>query len=81
MMDVREIVERYTSLAGGFNKPVGLQAFGLSVEETQRVFSSFDEDYHISRFLHFSREDGQSYAINGEEVTHIAIDSSIQSVL
>jgi len=53
-MHLREIVEKYKSLAGDFGKPVELSRFGLSREDTERVFSVFDEDYHISRFFHFT---------------------------
>jgi hypothetical protein len=80
-MNLREIVERYKLLAGSFGKPVALAAFGLETEETQKLFSAFDEDYHISRFLHFSCDEGQSYSINGECVTHVAIDAGISSLL
>ena len=81
VIDLKEVVERYAALAGNFGNPLALTAFGLSVEETQNVFSSFDEDYHISRFLHFSRAEGQSYSVSGETVTHVAIDPSIYSLL
>ena len=81
MIDLKEVVERYAALAGNFGNPLALTAFGLSVEETQNVFSSFDEDYHISRFLHFSRSQGKSYVISEEAVTHLAIDPAIYSIL
>jgi hypothetical protein len=81
MMSLREVVERYAALAGSFGNPVALSSFGLSPEETQNLFSSFDEDYHISRFLAFSRASGESYSVAGEPVTHVAIDPSIYSIL
>lgn len=81
MMNLREIVERYATLARGFGKPVALAAFGLGEGETQNLFSDFDEDYQISRFLLFSRADGKSYLISGEAVTHLAIDPAIHSIL
>jgi hypothetical protein len=81
MMNLREVVERYAALAGSFGNPVALSAFGLSEQETRNLFSAFDEDYHISRFLHFSRADGRAYAISGEAVTHVAIDPAIESLL
>ncbi|MGB7846641.1 MAG: hypothetical protein WBL63_13580 [Candidatus Acidiferrum sp.] len=81
MMNLREVVERYATLAGSFGDPIALVAFALSAEETRNLFSSFDEDYHISRFLHFSRSKGESYLIGGEAVTHIAIDPAIYSIL
>ena len=82
MKNLREIVERYSSLATRFGEPIALSAFALSPEETEALFSSFDEDYHISRFLHFSRANGSaSFLISGEFVTHVAFDPAIRSVL
>lgn len=81
MMNLREVVERYATLAGSFGNPVALAAFGLGEEETENLFSGLDEDYHISRFLHFSRADGKSYRISGEPVTDLAIDPAIHSIL
>lgn len=81
MMSLREVVERYASLAESFSKPVALSAFGLSARETENLFSGFDEDYHISRYLHFSRDDGERYTISGETVTHVAIDQDVYSLL
>ena len=81
MLTLRELVDRYITIAGSYGKPVALAAFGLSQAEAERVFSSYDEDYHISRFFHFSEADGASYSINGEPVTHVAIDSEIATIL
>jgi hypothetical protein len=81
MTDLRAIVQRYKDLTAGFGQPVALKAFGLDTDETQKVFSAFDEDYQISRFFHFSCEEGQSYTISGELVTHVAIDAAINSLL
>ncbi|MGB9431027.1 MAG: hypothetical protein WBQ89_02190 [Candidatus Acidiferrum sp.] len=81
MMNLKEVAERYAALAGTFGNAVALEAFGLSAEETQNLFSSFDEDYHISRFLHFSLSQGKSYVISAETVTHVAIDPAIYSIL
>lgn len=81
MTNIREIVERYIELARDLGRPVALSAFRLSIEETQALFSSLDEDYHISRFLHFSKGDGAAYLIGGERVTHVSIDPGIDSIL
>jgi hypothetical protein len=81
MMNLRELVERYATLAGSFGNPVALSAFGLGTEETQNLFSSLDEDYHISRFLHFSRSKGHNYLVSAEPVTHLTIDPAICSIL
>ena len=80
-MHLREVVEKYLALAGGFGKPAPLSGFGWSREETERVFSIFDEDYHISRFFHFSSISGAAFLINGFAHTHVAIDPDIETVL
>jgi hypothetical protein len=80
-MTLREIVEKYLALAGGFGFLAALSDFGLDRGQVERVFSSFDEDYHISRYLHFSQVSGIAYAINGFDQTHITIDAEIESVL
>ncbi len=80
-MDLRQIVERYLTTAGNFGAAVPLGAFGLGRQETEKLFSAFDEDYQISRFFHFSNQDGESYSINSFPQTHLAIDAAIQSVL
>jgi hypothetical protein len=82
-----DVVEKYRRLAGGFGRPLALAAFGLTPEETERVFGIFDEDYHISRFFRFSLQpaDGsrssQTYRINGFPQSHVALDAEIESIL
>ena len=81
MLPLRELVERYRALAGDFGTPVALTAFGLTRADTELFFSGYDEDYHISRFFHFSEMDGMTFTINGEPVTHVALDAEIESIL
>jgi hypothetical protein len=81
MWTLRELVDKYVELAGGFARPVELSQFELSDEEVVALFGSFDDDYHISRYLHFSKLSGKSYVIGGEEVTHLAIDKNIEEIL
>jgi hypothetical protein len=81
MMPLRELVNRYRSLAGEFGKPVPLAAFQLSDAETKRVFSAYDEDYHISRFFHFTQAEGSRFSINGIPATHVSLDAEIESIL
>jgi len=81
MMRLGELVQLYLSLSGGFGKPVALSAFAFSGTETEQIFSDYDEDYHISRFLKFSEAGGQRFSINGISATHVAIDAEIQSIL
>ena len=86
-MHLREVVEKYVALADGFGKPVPLGSFGLGREQTERVFSILDEDYHISRFFHFSLDPGagaagrETFEINGFPHTHVSLDAEIQSIL
>jgi hypothetical protein len=80
-LTLRELVEKYLSVAGGFAFLAPLADFGLERGEIERIFSAYDEDYHISRFLHFSQVSGQAYQINGFEQTHISIDEEIQTIL
>src|SRR5260370_36683964 len=54
MMSLQELYRVYTTIAAKPGEPVPLAAFKLPKEETERLFSVFDEDYHISRFFHFS---------------------------
>jgi hypothetical protein len=81
MMPLRELVDRYLSATAGFGIPMALSSFALSAAETERLFSSYDEDYHISRFFHFSQDVGAQYSINGFPATHVAIDAEIESIL
>ena len=80
-MPLKKLVERYLGLAGEYGNAVALTAFALTRDETERLFSSYDEDYHISRFFHFSEGDGMTFTINGERVSHVAIDPEIDSIL
>ncbi len=80
-MPLWELVRLYRFHAGDFGKPVALSAFGLTSAETERLFSGYDEDYHISRFFHFSDAGGTRFFISGEPVTHVALDAEIESIL
>jgi hypothetical protein len=80
-MTLRELVDHYRSLAGAFGKPIPLSSFPLTPQETERLFSSFDEDYHISRFFHFSEFDGLRFTIDGLPATHVSLDPEIESIL
>lgn len=81
MMPLSDLVALYLSFVGGFGEPVALSAFQLSSAETERLFSSFDEDYHISRFFHFSEAEGVQFSINGIPVTHVSLDAEIETIL
>jgi hypothetical protein len=80
-MTLRQLVDLYLSLARQFGSPVALSAFQLSPTETEQLFSSYDEDYHISRFFHFSEADGRKFSIDGVPATHVSIDPEVNSIL
>jgi hypothetical protein len=85
-MNLRETVDKYLDLAGDFDRAVPLADFGLSHEETEKLFAAFDEDYHISRYLHLSNQQASAsaaavYQINGFPHTHVSIDAEIAEVL
>jgi hypothetical protein len=80
MMSLQELYRLYTTIAAKPGEPVPLSAFKLSKEEIEKLFSIFDEDYHISRFFHFSDVNAEKYSINGESATHVAIDVEISSI-
>ena len=80
-MSLREIVERYLSVAGGYGKVIPISALGLSHAEAEKTFDVLDEDYNISRFIHFVCAAGADYSINGFPQSHLSIDSDIQSIL
>jgi hypothetical protein len=81
IMTLRELVDLYRSHAGNFGEPVALSVFGLTNAETGRLFSGYDEDYHISRFFQFSEGSGEKYSINGIPATHVSLDAEIETIL
>ena len=80
-MSLSELVRHYCSQAAEFGRPVALSAFPLNHSEIERLFSSYDEDYHISRFFHFTEANGRKFSINGVSATHVAIDAEIETIL
>ena len=81
MMPLSILVDRYLTLAGAFGRPVPLAAFQFDAAETERLFSGYDEDYHISRFFHFSEAGGRLFSINGFPATHVSLDAEIETIL
>lgn len=79
--ELRHIVDRYLAIAGEFGAAVPLSSFGFSERETARLFSAFDEDYQVSRYMRFSRQAGAEFSINGFAQTHVALDAEIRSLL
>jgi len=80
-MTLREAVDKYLKKAGSYGKSVALASLGSPHAETERSFSLFDEDYHISRFIHLHNDSGESFEINGFPQTHVSIDAEIQTIL
>ena len=81
-MDLREVIQKYKSLAADFGQQVELSRFGLSQQETEKLFGVFDEDYHISRFFHFTNiSSATAYSINEFPQTHVSIDAAISEIL
>jgi hypothetical protein len=77
-------VERYRALAGRFGKPVALSAFGLLRQDGEELFSALDEDYHISRFVHFTLDSAapdEVWSINSFPQSHVSLDEEIQAIL
>jgi hypothetical protein len=81
IMPLGELVRLYRQHAGEFGKPVALSVFGLRHAETERLFSGYDEDYHISRFFHFTEAGGENFSINGFSATHVSLDAEIETIL
>lgn len=97
MMSLRELVNRYRALVGEYGREAPLSGFALTHGEVEQIFSSLDEDYHISRFFHFSEKGNleilpeildettasprEPFLINGEAATHVTISAEIESIL
>jgi hypothetical protein len=81
LMSLGELVRAYRFHAGDFGRPVALSAFALSPAETERLFSAYEEDYHISRFFRFTEGSGRKFSINGFYATHVSIDAQIHTIL
>ena len=80
-MRLPEVVKKYLAAAGGYGKFVSIASMGIPPDETERVFDFLDEDYHISRYFHFSNKAGEAFDINGFPQTHFSVDAEIQSTL
>jgi hypothetical protein len=90
-MDLAAAVRKYLEVAGAFDRPVHLSAFGLSKQETERTVSVWDEDYQISRYMLLSCESDEAlesfppgsrvYLINGFEYSHLSFHSDIKALL
>ena len=90
-MDLAAAVKKYLEMTGGFDRPMHLSRFGLQKAETEKVISTWDEDYQISRYMLLSRErdealesfpgDARVFLINGFECSHLTFHENIQQLL
>ncbi len=90
-MDLATAVKKYLQIAGGFDRPVHLSQLGLSKADTEKIVSTLDEDYQISRYMLLSRErdealasfpsDSRIYLINGYECSHLSFHPDVQKLL
>jgi hypothetical protein len=90
-MDLATLVKKYLELSGGFDRPLHLSRLGLSRPEIQKLFSQWDEDYQISRYMFLSREKDESlssypenervFLVNGFESSHVTFNQNIQDLL
>lgn len=90
-VNLAAIVKTYLRIAGEFDRPVHLSQFGLTKSETEKIISTLDEDYQISRYLQLSREpdaeltsfpsDARVFFINGHEASHLSFHPDIQKIL
>ncbi len=90
-MELGEAVKVYRKVAGGYGRPMALAAFGQSRDETVKIFSAWDEDYQISRFMELTlvpsgsvpqeSDSTQSYRVNGFECSHVSFHPDIERML
>ena len=90
-MELGEAVKVYRKVAGGYGRPMALAAFGLSTDETVKIFSAWDEDYQISRFMELTLEpsgsvpqesdSSQPYRVNGFDCSHVSFHPDIERIL
>jgi hypothetical protein len=89
-MTLAEGVKKYLELAGGYGRPVALVHFGLSKDETVKLFSAWDEDYQINRYMLLTlaaseeptrARKAEVYVINGFKCSHVSFQSGIQQLL
>ena len=80
-MQLNQLIQKYLAAGGAYGQAVPLDSLGLSAQEIEDVFSTFDEDYHISRYFHFQCASGANYQINGFPQTHVSVDADIQDIL
>jgi hypothetical protein len=90
-MDLPTLVKTYLEQSGGFDRPLHLSRLGLSKPEIEKLFSQWDEDYQISRYMSLLRmgdeslsaypENERVFLVNGFESSHVTFNQNIQELL
>lgn len=85
-MNLKEAVEKYLKVAGGFGKTMPLADFGLPPSETEAMLSAWDEDYHLNRHFElvptsWMTAGATAFSINGVLYSAIIIRESIRETL
>lgn len=85
-MELRDMIARYKQITDGeLGRPVALADFGLAPAEVESLFGALDEDYHISRYFHFTDQRSSArdaaFSINGFPQTHLLLDKEIEDLL
>ncbi len=89
-MELGEAVRFYRKATGGYGRSMDLAAFGLSRSGTENIFSVWDEDYQISRFMELTLEasnptlqgpSSRPYTVNGFEYSHVRFHADIERML
>ena len=81
-MELKEVVQKYLAVAGGYGKTVPLESLGLSQARKSRVCSALSTRTTTSAAsFTFSAAAGADYKINGFPQSHVSIDAEIQAIL
>ena len=90
-MDLGAAVRKYLASVGEFGRPLHLSEFELPKDEIERIFSAWDEDYQISRYLLLTRAPDEEleafppharvYAVNGHESSHVTFRADIERLI
>ena len=85
-MTLKEVVEKYLTVAGQFGESMLLSRFGLPQEEMEALLSAWDEDYHLHRHFElvpasWMTEPTPSYSVDGSLYSAIILRESIREAL
>jgi hypothetical protein len=83
-MDFAGVVKKYRDLAGDFGTAVSLSDYNFPRANAEKFFSDLNDDYQISRFLHFQNREAENFPvfqISGFPQTHVTLHAEIESLL